>query len=126
VLISEQVVNLTLSHSRRQILLNIPLAYGTNPTTARDLLLATVIAHQGVLDFPRPTVFFTGFGDSALNFEVRFWAPHSEMVPELKSNVALALADALSGAGIKIPMPQRVLRLEKSDADDTSRTKLAS
>jgi small-conductance mechanosensitive channel len=125
-LISEQVVNLTLTDSRRQILLSIPIAYGTDPTFARDLLRKTVVAHQGVLDFPGPTVFFTGFGDSALNFEVRFWAPRPEVVSEVKSEVALSIAAALSKAGIRIPMPQRELHvagLDPNEAFDTRRLK---
>src|SRR4029453_17160986 len=111
--ISEQGVNLTLTDSRRQIVLSVPVAYGTDPTNARDLLRKTVVAHQGVLDFPGPTVFFMGFGDSVLNFEVRFWAPRPEVVAELKSDVALSIASALSEAGIKVP--QRALQIRGLD-----------
>jgi potassium-dependent mechanosensitive channel len=115
-LISERVVNRTLGDTRSQILLNIPIAYGTDPNEARDVLSATVTSHREVLRFPGPTVFFTGFGDSALNFEVRFWAPHPEAVSKLKSDVALRIAAALSNAGIRIPMPQRVLHIDPSES----------
>ena len=122
-LISEKVVNLTLTETRRQIVLSVPVAYGTDPTYIRDLLRNTVVAHQDVLDFPGPTVLFTGFGDSALNFEVRFWAPHPEVIPELKSDVALRIAAALSKAGIRIPVPQREYRVAGPDANDVFDTR---
>ena len=90
-------------------------AYGNDPTEVRDLLRETVATHPDVLDFPKPTAFFLGFGDSAFNFEVRFWAPRPEVVPELRSDVALSIASALNKAGIKVPVPQRDLRITALD-----------
>jgi len=110
-LISEQVTNWTLTGTRRQVFLNIHVAYGNDPTKVRDLLRTTAAAHPDVLDSPAPTALFLGFGDSALNFEVRFWAHRPEVVPELRSNVALNIASALDAAGIKVPVPQRTLHI---------------
>ena len=109
-LISQQVVNWTLTGTRRRVVLNVPVAYGNDPAQVRDLLRKTMAAHPEVLRFPVPMVLFHGFGDNALNFEIRFWAPRPEVLPELKSDVALNIAAALSEAGIKIPIPQVHLR----------------
>ena len=117
-LISEQVVNWTLSDTRRRILLDIPVAYGNDPTHVRDLLRSTVVANRDVLDFPGPMVFFTGFGDSSLNFQVLFWAARPEVAGELKSNVALSIAAALKEGGITVPMPQRILQIKRLDQKD--------
>jgi small-conductance mechanosensitive channel len=107
-LISEQVTNWTLTGTRRLIVLNVHVAYGNDPTEVRDLLHKTVAGQSDLLNVPAPTVLFLGFGDNALNFEVRFWAPQPEVVPELKSEVALSIARALSEAGIKVPAPQQL------------------
>jgi len=116
-LISERVTNWTLSSTRRQIFLNIPVAYGNDPTQVRDLLRTTISAHPDVLKIPQPKAFFLGFGDSALNFEVRFWAARPQVVLDLKSDVALNIAAALTNAGIKVPVPQRALHISRSDLD---------
>ena len=116
-LISERVTNWTLSSTRRQILLSIPVAYGNDPTQVRDLLKATISAHPDVLKAPPPRAFFLGFGDSALNFEVRFWAARPQVVLDLKSEVALGIAAALTNAGMKVPVPQRALHITRSDHD---------
>ena len=113
-LISEQVTNWTLTGTRRQIIMNIHVAYGNDPTKVRDLLRETVTDHPHVLVYPSPAAFFLGFGDSALNFEVRFWAPRPEDVLELKSEVALRIAAALNKAGIEVPVPQRRLHITQS------------
>ena len=109
-LISQQVVNWTLTGTRRRVVLNIPVAYGNDPTQVRDLLCKTMAAHPEVLRFPVPIVLFHGFGNNALNFEIRFWAPRPEILPELKSDVALNIAAALSEAGIEVPIPQVHIR----------------
>jgi potassium-dependent mechanosensitive channel len=109
-LISQQVVNWTLTGTRRRVVLNIPVAYGNDPTQVRDLLCKTMAAHPEVLRFPVPMVLFHGFGNNALNFEIRFWAPRPEILPELKSDVALNIAAALSEAGIEVPIPQVHIR----------------
>lgn len=109
-LISQQVVNWTLTGTRRRVVLNIPVAYGNDPAQVCDLLRKTMAAHPEVLRFPVPMVLFHGFGNNALNFEIRFWAPRPEILPELKSDVALSIAAALSEAGIKVPIPQVHIR----------------
>jgi small-conductance mechanosensitive channel len=118
-LISEQVTNWTLTGTRRQIVLNFHVAYGNDPTKVRDLLRTTVSSHPEVLKFPAPTALFLGFGDSALNFEVRFWAPRPGIVPELKSEVALRIAAALDEAGINVAVPQRNLYITRSDQSES-------
>ena len=109
-LISQQVVNWTLTGTRRRIILNVPVAYGNDPEQVRDLLRETVTSHTQVLPAPVPMVLFHGFGDNALNFEIRFWAARPQLVPELKSEVALKVSGALRKAGIEVPFPQVHLR----------------
>lgn len=110
-LISQQVVNWTLTGTHRQIVLTIPVGYGNDPTQIRDLLRSVPSSHPDVLKYPAPVALFMGFGDSALNFEIRFWAPRPEMVADIRSDVALMIAAALSDAGIKVPVPRRDLHI---------------
>jgi small-conductance mechanosensitive channel len=117
-LISQQVMNRTLSGARRRVLLGIRIAYGNDPQRVRDLLLATAASHPDVLKNPGPTALFRGFGETALDFEVRFWAPRPETVPHLTSEVALRIAAALSDAGIKVPVPLTQLAVMKMEEEE--------
>ena len=103
-LISERVNNWTLTGTRRQILLNIHVPYGNDPNAIMELLKSTAENDPNVLDYPKPTALFAGFGDNKLNFEVRFWAPRPEVVGELRSSVVLSIANALHEAGIEGPI----------------------
>jgi len=109
-LISNEVVNWTLSSLRRRVDIPIGVAYGTDPEHMLSLLLKVVEAHTGVIRNPKPEAYFLGFGESALNFELRFWT-YQENWFQLKSEVAVGLMTALREANIEVPFPQRELRI---------------
>ena len=113
--ITERVVNWTLSNPITRLFLTVGVAYGSDPARVQALLLDAVKAQPAVLADPAPSVFFMGFGDSSLTFEVRvFVGELSKRLPtfhDLHSAINTALADA----GIEIPFPQRDLHLRSSD-----------
>jgi potassium efflux system protein len=115
-LISNQVINWTLSTPWRRVEVPVGVAYGTNPEQVIDLLVEVAGSNPGVMRDPKPSAFFVGFGDSALNFELRFWAARQESWFQLKSDVTTNVAKALQEAGIEIPFPQRDLHVRSIDA----------
>ena len=70
-LITEKVINWTLTDSITSVKLKVSVRYGTDTLRAQMAILDAVKATPHVLDTPAPGVFFTGFGASALEFEVR-------------------------------------------------------
>jgi len=115
-LISNQVINWTLSSAWRRVDIPVYVAYGTDPERVLKLLVEAADSHPGVLRERPSTAFFLGFGENALNFELRFWSAQHETWFNLRSEVTLAVAKALSKADIKIPFPQRDLHLRSVDA----------
>ncbi|HMU61697.1 MAG TPA: mechanosensitive ion channel [Gemmatimonadales bacterium] len=115
-LIANDVINLTLSDQQRRLTIDVGVAYGTDPATVLSLLLGVPAEFPAVLKTPEPVALFTGFGDSALNFELRFWTTDPANVAILRSAVTIAVNNALVAAGIEIPFPQRDLHLRSVDA----------
>jgi potassium efflux system protein len=109
-LISNEVINWTLSSVRRRVDIPIGVAYGTDPGRALSLLIDVAAAHSGVSSNPKPEAYFLGFGDSALNIELRFWTYQEDWF-RLKSDVAVGLMKGLREANIEIPFPQRELHI---------------
>jgi len=110
-LISEQVVNWTLSDRRRRVELEVGVAYGTDPEVVLSLLRDVGAAHPATLDSPSPEALFLGFGDSALNFRLRVWIPRFEESFQIRSELCVAVNGALRDVGITIPFPQRDLHI---------------
>jgi small conductance mechanosensitive channel len=109
----------------RRTTLRIGVAYGTDLTFARDVLMSATAGADGVTSPPDPEVLLDGFGESSIDFVVRFW--HLPTIADhwhTKSNVAFAVDAALRDADITIPFPQRVLRFpdQPTASSDRERT----
>ena len=111
-LISKSVINWTLSDRRRRIEIKVGVAYGTDPEKVIGLLLQSATDHPEALTDPPPAAYFTGFGDSSLDFVLHVWAGRFEQGLGLQSALRRAVHRALSEAGIEIPFPQRDLNLK--------------
>ena len=113
-LISEKLMNWTLTNSWRRVDIPVGVAYGSNLEKVMQILFSVAGADPSVLKDPAPAVLFQGFGESSLNFEVRFWT-HLLAHQEARSRVSIAIARALESAGVEIPVPQRDLRIKSLD-----------
>jgi len=115
-LISEQVVNWTLSDRERRIQIPVGVAYGSDHERVIEVLRAAMHDAPDVLASPEPEVLFHGLGDSSLDFECRFWTVQMWFL-RVRSDVLGRIYTGLAEAGIEIPFPQRDLHLRSLDAD---------
>jgi potassium efflux system protein len=83
---------------------------------ALQVLSGVAKASPLVLPAPEPQVFFLGFGDSSLNFEVRVWVKDLASRLPATHQLHVEFDRALAAAGITIPFPQRDLHLRTVDA----------
>jgi small-conductance mechanosensitive channel len=114
-LISNEVINWTLSDPRVRVEIKLGVAYGSDPAGVLDLLRAAAATHPRVLAAPAPAALFTGFGDSSLDFVLRVWTDSFAIQQQVRSDIAIAVHRALNDAGITIPFPQRDLHLRSVD-----------
>jgi small-conductance mechanosensitive channel len=110
-LISGRVVNLSAPTSTYRVRVAVGVAYGSDTSMVRRVLLEVANADSRVLATPSPAVFFRDFADSSLAFELCVWLqdPHEE--PLTTSDLRFAIDAAFREAGIEIPFPQRDLHV---------------
>ncbi|AGI66186.1 putative mechanosensitive ion channel family protein [Octadecabacter antarcticus 307] len=111
-LITTQVVN--WSHSNDFVRLDIYFgtAYGDNPREVRKLAIAAAAGVDRVLEFRPPVCHIVGFGDSSVDYILRFWIKDpTGGLTNIRGNVYLALWDAFADNGISIPFPQREVKM---------------
>ena len=121
-LISERVTNWTLSDQMRRIDLPVGVSYGAVPGDVIKVLEKVANEHRHVLPDPPPQGLFTGFGDSSINFELRAWTDQFDDWPQIRSELAVAVFDAVRAAGMTFPFPQREVRLLR-DTDEGQNNK---
>ncbi len=114
-LISDKVTNFTLSNRQRRIEINVGVAYGTDPKRVIALLTEVAGTHPLGAKNPPPQTLMTDFGTDSLNFSVRLWTDEYDQWLQIKSDLAVAITDALATAKIAIPFPQRDLHLQSID-----------
>ena len=107
------MTNWTLSDRRRRIDVAVGVAYDASPDMMLEILLGVARAHPRVLREPAPAALCLGFGDSALQFEMRVWTDRFDLWLHTRSELIVALHAALREAGIEIPFPQREVRLRQ-------------
>jgi small conductance mechanosensitive channel len=107
ILFTNSVQVMTQNPTRRTDLA-IGLDYNTPLDPAREVLQRAVEQVDGVLASPTPEVDIVGFGDSAIDFIVRYWTrPQIAMVRRTKTRVMVALKAACDQAEFNIPYPIR-------------------
>jgi small-conductance mechanosensitive channel len=110
-LISDKVTNWTLNDRLHRIDLPVGVNYSSPPRKVIEVLTGMASSHSKVLRYPPAQAFLTGFGDSAINFELRVWTDDPLNWSKLKSELGVAVYDAIHEAGMSFPFPQREVRL---------------
>lgn len=106
-LISGEVSNLTLSDRARRSEIRIGAGYGSDPRQVEQILLGIACSMDKVSKAPVPTVVFDGFGESSLDFTLRFWTPNAADRQNVANEVRFRIVSAFAEAGIVMPLPRR-------------------
>ena len=120
-LITGQVVN--WSHSNEFVRLDIffGTAYGDDPHLVRKIAVEAALSVPRVLDTKPAVCHITGFGDSSVDYILRFWIKDpTGGLTNIRGNVYLALWDAFQTHGISIPFPQREVKMLGAGTKDAS------
>ncbi|MEZ4485072.1 MAG: mechanosensitive ion channel [Syntrophotaleaceae bacterium] len=115
-LISQKVTNWTLSSEQSRVVVPVGVAYGSDVPLVLNILRECAGRHGKVLATPQPSVIFTSFGSSSLDFELRVWVADINSRLLVKSDLLQAIDQEFRRAGVEIPFPQRDLHLRSIDA----------
>jgi small-conductance mechanosensitive channel len=110
-LVTENVTNWTLSDRRKRIDLSVGVNYGAKPREVIGILEKISAENPAILKHPPPRGYFLGYGDSSINFELWAWTDKFADWPRIRSELAVAVYDAVHAAGITFPFPQRDVHL---------------
>ena len=71
--VTERLINWSLSDTITRVVIRLGVAYGSDLTKVKEVLLKAAMEHPKVMHDPEPSVFFTAFGASTLDHELRLY-----------------------------------------------------
>ena len=116
-LVSNQLINWTLSDNRKRVEIKVGVAYGSDPNIVLELLREVARNHESVLSDPEPLALFNEFGDSSLNFRLLFWVPF-QLGFTTRSDISIGIYNIFKENNITIPFPQVDLHVKDDGKKD--------
>ncbi len=111
-LITHQVVNWSHTNDFVRLDISFGTSYGDDPHKVRKLAIAAAASVERVLPNRTPVCHIVGFGDSSVDYLLRFWIKDpTGGLTNIRGNVYLALWDSFRDNGISIPFPQREISI---------------
>jgi potassium-dependent mechanosensitive channel len=105
-LLSQRLVNWTMSDRHRRIEVSFSVPYGSDPDAVFEALREAAAENSRILTEPAPQPLFTGFNEKLLDFALRAWVTDTDEWVRARSDLVRAIQRRLSKRGIELhPSP---------------------
>jgi small-conductance mechanosensitive channel len=96
---------------KRRVSLEVGVSYDDDLDRVEEVAVSAVKEIPFILEEDGVSFFYTEFGGSSINFEIRFWVPYDEQMQYLsgKSEAIKKIKKAFEREGFTIPFPIRTL-----------------
>ena len=112
-LMTEPVENWSYSSRDVRIRMKVPVGYDVDLDLAQRLMIEAARASPRVLSDPAPLVWITGFGDRAVDHELRLWIADPEAgLGNIQGEVYMAIWHSFRSHGIGFPFPRFEIAME--------------
>lgn len=115
--IVSQVINWTFGTRDIRVTIPVGVAYGSDTELVQRLLLEAATQHEDVLTNPPPQVLFRAFGNSSLDWQVRFHVPEPRYRLPVTHDILLWIDHAFRKHSIEIPFPQSDIHLRENGSN---------
>ncbi len=120
-LMTNEVINWSYENKNVRITVEVGVSYDSDIEHVQAILHEVTKNSPRVLNEPEPRAFLTGFGDSSINFEVRFWVNDPEAgIGAVRSEIFMEIWKRFKEENIEIPFPQRVVHLPEKKQEKRS------
>ncbi|MEM9004354.1 MAG: mechanosensitive ion channel domain-containing protein [Cyanobacteria bacterium P01_F01_bin.86] len=116
--LESEVINWSHGTPISRLRVPVGVAYGSDIALVQTALLEAIKRHPDVLLRPKPEIWFQGFGESSLDFEIMVWTGEPRQQFRVKSDLNYKIEASLRRHGIQIPFPQRDLHLRSPQLDE--------
>ncbi|TKX80220.1 mechanosensitive ion channel family protein [Halorubrum sp. SD626R] len=122
-LVTNQAITNRSREGRLRIHMEVGIGYDDDPDEASGIAEDVLEEIDTIANNPKPYVIPSGFGDSAILLDLRFWIdpPTPQARWRSKATAVERIQERFADAGISIPYPQRTVSYppETAEADET-------
>ena len=104
--VSSRLINWTRNSRSVRLQVDVGVAYGTSTELVMRIMHDIAKGHPSILKYPEPVVLFTAFGDSTLNFALRFWVQDYDVGVSTASDIRLSMEREFRAHNIEVAFPQ--------------------
>lgn len=119
--VDAEVINYSQPDPTYRLQTDLGIGNGVSIPWVKSVLEETVRGVEGVLEDKPVNILFTGFGDSAMDFRVRWWVSSPGEKRAVTDAVCAAIQQAAEEKGIDMPNPtyalENTIRFGAEDAD---------
>lgn len=110
-ILSEEVISDSYSGHKIRQHVHVGVAYGSDVALVKKLLCQAAVSQKNVFQEPLPVAIFEEFGDSSLNFDLRFWCSDIWHMDQINSDIRTEIDRLFRENQVEIPFPQRDLHI---------------
>lgn len=110
-LVTQKVVNWTYTDKNTLVKVNFGTNYDADPRLVCKLAVEVAQSSPRATRGKMPTCLLTEFAEAGMKFTLTFWISDPDGMDAVRSDVMLALWDALKREGIRVPYPVREIRI---------------
>jgi small-conductance mechanosensitive channel len=114
---AQNIINLNRPARLHAMRLSVGIEYSAPPTRVKDILMHATANAKGIAPEPKPRVYLKNFGDSSIEYEIKFWLDDHSKYFEICDTIRTNLWYSLHRHGIKMPFPIRTVQLERPARD---------
>ncbi len=106
-LLSQHLINWTMQDRSKRVEFIIGLPYDADIRMANTLIQETLAKNNRILQPPIPVIILQAFTNETVTVRIMFWVPDLSVAGSVKSTVMLEIYEALTSAGIQLPLGKK-------------------
>lgn len=110
-LLSQSLINWTLSDKKRRIELFIGVGYTSDMKLVKSVI-SEALQNDRIMKIPAPRVYMQTFNHDSVDFRVLFWVETIDVWVEVRDEVMTAIFEKFAAHHIEIPFPKRDLYIK--------------
>jgi len=111
-LITDKLLNWSLTNVVNRVTIEVGVDYASDTDAVQAILVRIADEHPDVMDDPAPLINFDTFGDSSLNFVMRFYLANLDRRLMVIHEINNIILKEFRAANISIPFPQRDVHMK--------------